>query len=229
MDRVVVISGCVMKHLISICAGFALIVFASGAQAAILTFDDIPYMSSDWTYTESGYLFDEANGDLGGGGAENLHIDIFSGPFANKLRLTATDGSLFSLSAIDIAPMGVSFVSGAPMDDAEFIGMREGDVVASLMASSQSGASTITFGRGFGSIDSLMIKGVWTGNLCGDEGLRMCGFDNPFDVHFTLDNIVLGLPAPVPIPGSAASLLGAIVFLVALRRYTRRTGSARQS
>lgn len=202
-----------LPFLFAVCAAFGV---SSGAAKAdtVLDFNDDfggdLYVQDGFELSSGGFPF------FFGGSSPYLEIGIFATPQPGFYELERTDGAAFSLVSFFLAPGTSGYVFPSPQDDLQLTGYLDGSMVASLALSSQGGAATHSTFYGFGEIDRLELRSIYTQNAMDEFNDGGGG-----DVFLRLDNLTLGETVSVPLPPALAGLGGALALL-AVGAYRRR-------
>ncbi len=181
----------------SLIAGAALCCLTAGAQAATITFDDLPFGVYTGTTTEAG--FDRA---IVGMFVDSGQLEALCCSSGGSLTLTKSGGGLFTFDSIDWLH---EYFSGGTSSVT-----IQGYVGAALIATdvfSTTSTSYATFAAV--SLASLAIDRL------------VVTADRDFTSGGTMDNIVLGTASTVPAPLSL-SLVGVGLLGLALQRRSAR-------
>ena len=208
----------------------ALALGASGASAALITFDDL--VRFEETYEEDGFLFTSGAYPFGYSSQQSIHVDD-GGDSVDVRFFTVTSDRPFTLLAGDFygSPYGfycAPVTSGLPTCELPILhgilvtGTKvDGSTVRRAFAAD--GGAKITFGREFSNLKSLRFgfnREGYPKATDAPEGYRY-RFESPV-YHYQVDNLLLvNVPiAAVPVPASLG--LGAVA-LFALGLIRRRS------
>lgn len=220
-----------MRHFFSAVAAAVLALSAQvgSANAATMTFDNLPSGIGGTTWTENGIT---ARSLFGGEIASftnpgQAHLDDSGTSHAHSIAFTM--GSRFNAKSFLIQPLGFNFTGCAVVGsgcassfaNVQVQGFRNGSLVALTRFDMGTGRSpsTFTFGSAFSGLNRLVI-GFTPFSALPASILNNC--DAPCS-HFDIDNVTLAaVPLPAALPPLLASL--GLLGLVGMRR--RRAGRA---
>lgn len=192
-------------------AAAALSMFASGAQAAVITFEGAPYAELDGSYVEAGFRYLEADGYLVGNGYGNPGRDIegaINGG-GGVLDITPEDTPLFTFDALDYWAYNST---GAGSQSLLIQGWRNGVLLGS---------------DSFSLANSANVQWVLFGatNLSGKKLDQLSITLNAGDQYWQgVDNVRLTSVSAIPEPATWAMMITGFAMAGAMLR--RRRGGA---
>jgi len=190
-----------------------------GANAAVMTFDDLRVGDGiSHTYEENGILA-VGNGDIGSYARGNLHLDDF-GTAASSYVDFSMDSS-FDAVGFDLDPFDFEYYLCSPdvrpctlatYDNVLMQGFVEGNLVASFLFNMGIGTDPfpVLFDDSFKNLTSLRI-GVASPPTTPAGYTSFCSAPCS---HFSIDNLVLSPVALSPVPVPAGMSLGGIGILI---------------
>lgn len=192
---------------------------ASGANAAVMTFDNLRVGDGiSHTYEENGILA-TGNGDIGIYARGNLHLDDF-GTSASSYVDFSMDSS-FDAVGFDLDPFDFEYYLCSPdvrpctlatYDNVLMQGFVGGNLVASFLFNMGLGTDPfpVLFDDSFKNLTLLRI-GVASPPTTPAEYTSFCSAPCS---HFSIDNLVLSPVALSPVPVPAGMSLGGIGILI---------------
>lgn len=198
-----------------------------GAQAAVMTFDEIPYLTDDLVWQEDGITatgtgYEPLVGHTGAPGtyymANYWAVDTVT--FTMEGRFDATSFDLpgktsYAQSCTEPDGGGDCVPLGFP--NLTVRGYRDGALVAQDVFDMFAVGLTYVFGEAFADLDSLVLS-VGGSVFSGDPGDGYAWCYNSPCTEISLDNVTLSAVAPVPLPAAGWMLVAALGGLVAMRR-----------